>query len=109
MPGRAPKALLIQPYMMNCELTRPAVMTAGERALRLSEARLTHSRAETGEESPETSLFAQSAQSVDHRPFGSVTLVDLREQSVGGLYVSDDLYSHPWYVRGREQQPQNRQ
>lgn len=51
--------------------------------------RLTHPRAETSEETPQARLFGERAQSIQHGTLGSVTLVDLREQRVSRLEISE--------------------
>lgn len=93
IPGRAPNAFLIPPYIKNCELTNPAVMT-GVRCENLHVP--THSRAETGKETPHSGFFAQSDQTVHHGPLRSVALVDLRQQRVGGLRSARTLHQLTW-------------
>jgi hypothetical protein len=145
MPGFACRALLIAPYMTNCEETRPAVMTSkvsvcigrpqrvdgncrvrcsmrgegegalepkGEGALERkgegafertgsgSEAvsghplhALTHPRSKTGKETAGACFHAQGIQAVQHGPLGTVTLVDLRQEGVGGLRLSARVQS----------------
>ena len=77
IPGRAPKAFLIPPYIKNCELTSPAVMTVISTVPFTNNYKLTHSWAETSKETPDTCFFTQRDESVNHGSFRSVTLVDL--------------------------------
>lgn len=82
------------PYMRNCELTRPAagkgvrlIVSRGKKKTKGGLVRRTHdhSRAQTSEKPPETSLLTEDDKSRDHGPLGTVALVDLTEQRVGGV------------------------
>jgi hypothetical protein len=52
---------------------------------------LTHTRTEASEETSNAGLLAKSVQSLHHGTTWSVALVNLREESVGGLRRQDEL------------------
>lgn len=95
IPAFAPNDSLTFAYIRNCPETRPAAER--EQRAKVSShqhqthpawrLRLTHddTRSESSEETLESSLLSERDQPSNHRSLGSMTLVDLREEGIGGV------------------------